>query len=138
MVTFKEKMNMYDKESLKVFAADLFLRNVSQLKKADLIEKITEAFLNPESMFYRLSLLDDKAINLLKSASKTPVQFPLDDVSFDMACTLNEMELGAIDENKGFSTLTDVWHICEKKLADEEFEAYRKKASSAYKRYRAR
>ena len=47
-ISFREKMNMYDKESLKAYAGDLWLSKVSQLRKADLIEKIAETFLNPE------------------------------------------------------------------------------------------
>ena len=49
-VTFREKMNVYDKESLKAFAGDLYLRKVSHLRKAELIERIAEEVLNPEKL----------------------------------------------------------------------------------------
>ena len=61
-ITLSEKMNEYDKESLKAFAVDLGLRKLSQLKKADLVAKIVEKLLDPETMFYRASILTDKEI----------------------------------------------------------------------------
>ena len=133
LLTFREKMDMYDKESLKVFAADLWLRKVSQLKKEDLIERIAEKFLNPENLFYRLALLDDTAMGLLKAGSENPMEFSLGDSSFDLACTLNEMEVGSIDERRRFITLSDVWEICEKEFDHEKFEIYRERASWVWK-----
>ena len=92
-ISFREKMNKYDKESLKVFAGNLWLHKVSQMRKTDLIEKIAETFLNPEKMFYRLSILDDEALDLLQSGSKKILKVSTDDKLFDTACTLNEMEM---------------------------------------------
>ena len=51
LLEFRDKMDMYDKESLKIFARDLYIGKTSQLKKADLIEKIAESFLSKESLF---------------------------------------------------------------------------------------
>jgi len=53
LLEFRDKMDMYDKKSLKIFARDLYIGKTSQLKKADLIEKIAENFLSKESLFNR-------------------------------------------------------------------------------------
>ena len=132
-ISFREKMNMYDKESLKAFAGDLWLRKVSQLRKADLIEKIAETFLDPEKLFYRLAILDDESFDLLRSGSKEPLIISTDDKLFDIACTLNEMEVASFDNDHSFLTLTDVWEVYETELDHDKFSAYREKASWVWK-----
>ena len=72
-ITLSEKMNEYDKESLKVFAGDLGLRKLSQLKKADLVTRIVEKLLDPEIMFYRASILTDKEIAVFEKGFDGPV-----------------------------------------------------------------
>lgn len=132
-ISFSEKMNMYDKESLKYFAGDLWLSKVSQLRKADLIEKISEVFLDPEKMFYRLAILDDEAMELLKKGSMEPVALDPSMKEFDVACTLNEMEVANISEDHLFVTISDVWNIYENKIDNVKFETYRAKASWVWK-----
>ena len=84
-MTFREKMDLYDKESLKGFASDLGIRKVSQLRKADLIERIAEEFLDPEKLYYRMAILDDDAMALLKEASERPMEIQTHYWFFDMS-----------------------------------------------------
>ena len=132
-ISFREKMDMYDKESLKAFAADLWLTKCSQLRKADLIERIAAEFLDSEKLFYRMAILDDAAMEILQSGSKEDVSFPAGSDSYDMACTLNEMELGVISDDRRFLTLSDVWETYEKEIAGEKFEEYRARATWVWK-----
>ena len=132
MLTFREKMNMYDKESLKSFAFDLGLSRVSQLKKADLIEKIADEVLEPDKLFYRLAVLSDEEFDLLSAGSHESIKLGNYDPRFDTACRLNERELGALDHEHSFSTLSDIWEVFET-LDREEFDAYRAKASWVWK-----
>ena len=68
LLEFRDKMDMYDKESLKIFARELYIGKTSPLKKADLIEKIAENFLSKESLFNRLAILDEASLLLLEKA----------------------------------------------------------------------
>lgn len=131
-ITFREKMNMYDKESLKMFAADLWIRKVSQLNKADLIDRITEEFLDPEKLFYRLAIFDDVAFKLIEEGSRGYVDIPVGHRLFDIACEMDEIEIASF-EGERFETLSDVWETYEKEIAGDKFEAYRAKASWVWK-----
>ena len=133
LVSFREKMDMYDKESLKAFAADLWLTKCSQLRKADLIERIAEEFLNPEKLFYRLAILDNNAMKILQAGSKGYVEVPEDPDDFEIVCVLNETDLIILSEDRRYLTLSDVWEIYEKDIAGEKFEAYRARASWVWK-----
>ena len=133
MISFREKMNRYSKDSLRAFANCLWIDKVSRLRKVDLIEKIADTFLNPENLFYRLSVLDDEAFNLLQSGSREVLKISVDNRLFDVACTLKEMEVADFDINNSFSTLTDVWNVYEKDIDHEKFNAYRAKASWVWK-----
>ena len=82
-------MNMYDKESLKSFAFDLCLSRVSQLKKADLIERIAEEVLDPDKLFYRLAVLSDEEFDLFSTGSRESIKLGEYDPRFDTACRLN-------------------------------------------------
>ncbi len=132
-VSFREKMNMYDKESLKCFAGNLWLTKCSQLKKADLIERIAEEFLNPEKLFYRLAILDDTAMKIFQTGSKGYVDAPEDRDDFEVVYVLNETDLVILSEDRRYMTLSDAWEIYEKNIAGEKFEAYRARASWVWK-----
>lgn len=126
-------MDMYDKESLKVFAGDLGLRKISQLRKADLIERIAEEFLAPENLYYRLATFDDPAMKLFREASIQPMGLETYADFHDLACRLNEMEVAVFDDAGYFSVLPDVWKIYEESIAGDKFEAYRARASWVWK-----
>lgn len=126
-------MDMYDKESLKAFAADLWLSKCSQLRKADLIERIAEEFLNPDKLFYRLAILDDRAMKILEAGSAGYIDAPEDRDDFEIVCVLNETDLTILSEDRRYSTLSDVWEIYEKHIAGEKFEEYRARASWVWK-----
>lgn len=130
LITFRQKMNMYDKESLKAFAGDLLIKQTYKLNKADLIERIAETILEPKALFDRMAILDDRAMKLLEKASMERIELDIDDAdTYDLACTLNELDLADLGRFGQFSTLSDVWDVYKNEIAGEEFEAYRKKAS---------
>lgn len=128
-ITLSEKMNEYDKESLKVFAGDLGLRKISQLKKADLVTKIVEKLLDPETMFYRASILTDKEIAVFEKGFDGPVASA--DKDFNAVGILNEMDFIVLS-NREYLVPCDVVSAW-KQVKDEKFEAYRKRASWVWK-----
>lgn len=65
-ITLAEKMRQYDNVSLRGFGADLGLRKLSNLNKSKLVELIVAKLLDPETMFYRCSILTDKEIDIFE------------------------------------------------------------------------
>lgn len=128
-ITLSEKMNEYDKESLKVFAGDLGLRKLSQLKKADLVAKIVEKLLDPETMFYRASILTDKEIAVFEKGFEGPVVSA--DKDLNAVGTLNEMDFIVVS-NREYIVPSDVASAW-KQVKDDKFEAYHKRASWVWK-----
>lgn len=128
-LTLSQRMNVYDKESLKSFAQDLGLRKISKLKKAELADKIAEKLLEPETMFYRASILTDREISVLEKGFDEPVEFQEKDRK--AVDTLNEIDYIAVSDTKYFVTndVASVW----KQVKDEKFKAYQKRASWVWK-----
>lgn len=128
-ITLGQKMNEYDKESLKAFAGDLGLRKISQLKKADLVGKILEKLLDPETMFYRTSILTDKEIAAFEKGFDGPVR--VSDKDINSVGTLNEMDLIVVSNGEYLvpCDVVSVW----KQVKDDKFEAYHKRASWVWK-----
>ena len=62
----KEKLNLYKKDDLKVFADDIGLAKLSKLKKAELVELVAARLLDPDVMFCRMSIFDDRAIEIFE------------------------------------------------------------------------
>lgn len=135
-LTFREKMKLYSNESLKTFAVNLGLKDYSNHRKAELIEKIAEFFLSDQALFSRLALLDNRTMRLLEAGSKGYVKMPDDYYDRDTVCVLHEMELVYITDERTYSALSDVWEKYEKIIAGEKFEEYRKKASWVWKCFR--
>ncbi|MBP3195725.1 MAG: SEC-C domain-containing protein [Butyrivibrio sp.] len=134
LISFREKMDKFDKESLKLFARELYIKGLSKLRKSEIIDKIAECILEPKNLFYRLATLDDRSMELLTKGSKEWAKIDSDDYKdHDLACMLNELEVADFENTTGFSTLTDVWDIYKKNIAGDEFEKYRKKASWVFK-----
>ena len=123
------RLNYYDKETLKEMAYMLDITGISRLNKAQLAERIASEMLAPEKLFYRMALVDDWGMELLKAGAKATVMVPPEDDRFDVACVLKELELARFDADDSFSTLEDVWAVYEKEVAGEKFEAYRTRAS---------
>ena len=86
LLGFRDKMNMYDKDSLKICARDLYIGKTSQLRKADLIEKIAENFLAKESLYNRLAILDSASLLLLEKAHGKVIGVTSDEPVFDISC----------------------------------------------------
>lgn len=128
-ITLGQKLGEYGKETLKDFAGDLGLRKLSRLKKADLIEKIAEKLLNPETMFYRAAILTDKEIAVLEKGFDGPVK--IGDKDINPVGTLNQMEFIAVSNGEYLvpCDVASAW----KRVKDDRFEAYRKRASWVWK-----
>ena len=65
-MSLKGKLNLYKKDELKAFADDIGLTKLSKIKKAELVELVAARLLDPDVMFYRLSIFDDKAIEIFE------------------------------------------------------------------------
>lgn len=128
-ITLDRKMSEYDKESLKVFAGDLGIRKISQLRKAELVEKIVEKLLEPETMFYRASILTEKEIAVFEKGFDGPVK--ADEKDFDAVGTLNEMDFIVV-RNGEYIVPCDVASAW-KHIKDDKFEAYHRRASWVWK-----
>ena len=126
----KEKLNLYKKDDLKVFADDIGLAKLSKLKKAELVERVAAMLLNPDVMFCRMSIFDDRAIEIFEKGIGKFYRFTDDER--DTVSILNEMDLAVVGEDDAgedivfvFDDVAEVWQG----VKNEKFEAYRKRAS---------
>ena len=131
---FKEKLNLYKKDDLKAFADDIGLTKLSKLKKAELVELVAARLLDPDVMFYRLSIFDDKAIEIFEKGIGRFYRFT--DEERDTVSILNEMDLAVVGKDDAgedivfvFDDVAEVWQG----VKNEKFEAYRKRASWVWK-----
>ena len=124
-LTFRQRIAEYNKESLKVMAGNLGLRKISKLKKAELVERIAERFLDPEVLFYRAAIFSDKEMALIEKGSDGLVSFS--DQDYDLVCRLNEMDFAVLCHNEYLipCDIAEALH----KIRTPEFETYRKRAS---------
>lgn len=124
-LTFRQRIAEYNKESLKVMAGKLGLRKISKLKKAELVERIAERFLDPEVLFYRAAIFSDKEMALIEKGSDGLVSFS--DQDYDLVCRLNEMDFAVLCHNEYLipCDIAEALH----KIRTPEFETYRKRAS---------
>ena len=125
---FKEKLNLYKKDDLKAFADDIGLTKLSKMKKAELVELVAARLLDPDVMFYRLSIFDDKAIEIFEKGIGRFYRFT--DEERDTVSILNEMDLAVVGKDDAgedivfvFDDVAEVWQG----VKNEKFEAYRKR-----------
>ena len=130
----KEKLNLYKKDDLKVFADDIGLAKLSKLKKAELVELVAARLLDPDVMFCRMSIFDDRAIEIFEKGIGKFYRFTDDER--DTVSILNEMDLAVVGEDDAgedivfvFDDVAEVWQG----VKNEKFEAYRKRASWVWK-----
>ena len=130
----KEKLNLYKKDDLKAFADDIGLTKLSKMKKAELVELVAARLLDPDVMFYRLSIFDDKAIEIFEKGIGRFYRFT--DEERDTVSILNEMDLAVVGKDDAgedivfvFDDVAEVWQG----VKNEKFEAYRKRASWVWK-----
>lgn len=128
-LTFKEMINGYDKEALKVLAENHGLSKLSKLKKAELIDRIAEVFLDPAHMFYHICMLDDSEMKLIEKGSEGPAEFLDRDV--DKIFQLYDLDLAVFAEDE--YVIPDEIAEVIRKVRTPEFEAYRKRASWVWK-----
>ena len=130
----KEKLNLYKKDNLKVFADDIGLTKLSKLKKSELVDLVAARLLDPDVMFYRMSIFDDRAIEIFeKSIGKF---YRYTDEEKDAVSVLNEMDLAVAGRDDAgeeilfvFDDVAEVW----RGVKNEKFDAYRKRASWVWK-----
>ena len=133
-MSLKEKLNLYKKDELKVFADDLGLTKLSKIKKAELVELVAARLLDPDVMFYRLSIFDDRAIEIFEKGIGKFYRYT--DEERDTVNVLNEMEFAAVGRDDAgedilfvFDDVAEVWQG----VKNEKFDAYRKRASWVWK-----
>ena len=130
----KEKLNLYKKDNLKVFADDIGLTKLSKLKKSELVDLVAARLLDPDVMFYRMSIFDDRAIEIFeKSIGKF---YHYTDEERDTVSVLNEMDLAVAGRDDAgeeilfvFDDVAEVW----RGVKNEKFDVYRKRASWVWK-----
>lgn len=130
----KEKLNLYKKDNLKVFADDIGLTKLSKLKKSELVDLVAARLLDPDVMFYRMSIFDDRAIEIFeKSIGKF---YRYTDEERDTVSVLNEMDLAVSGRDDAgedilfvFDDVAEVWQG----VKNEKFDTYRKRASWVWK-----
>ncbi len=130
-LTLSQKLKEYNKESLKTTARYLGITGISTLKKDELVEVIAKKYLEPEVMYYRMSIFDDKAIELFERGFNGTVNVGGDEKAYDIVCMLNEIEYAAVSKGEYLipCDVVKVW----KKIRTNEFEMYRKRASWVWK-----
>ena len=133
-MSLKEKLNLYKKDELKVFADDLGLTKLSKIKKAELVELVAARLLDPDVMFYRLSIFDDRAIEIFEKGIGKFYRYT--DEERDTVNVLNEMEFAAVGRDDAgedilfvFDDVAEGWQG----VKNEKFDAYRKRASWVWK-----
>ena len=133
-MSLKEKLNLYKKDELKVFADDLGLTKLSKIKKAELVELVAARLLDPDVMFYRMSIFDDRAIGIFEKGIGKFYRYT--DEERDTVDILDEMELAVVcrddageDVLSVFDDVAEVW----RGVKNEKFDAYRKRASWVWK-----
>ena len=133
-MSLKEKLNLYKKDELKVFADDLGLTKLSKIKKAELVELVAARLLDPDVMFYRLSIFDDGAIEIFEKGIGKFYRYTYEER--DTVNVLNEMEFAAVGRDDAgedilfvFDDVAEVWQG----VKNEKFDAYRKRASWVWK-----
>ena len=130
----KEKLNLYKKDNLKVFADDIGLTKLSKLKKSELVDLVAARLLDPDVMFYRMSIFDDRAIDLFEKGIGKFYRYS--DEERDTVSVLNEMDLAVAGRDDAgeeilfvFDDVAEVW----RGVKNEKFDAYRKRASWVWK-----
>lgn len=133
-MSLKGKLNLYKKDELKVFADDIGLTKLSKLKKAELVELVAARLLDPDVMFCRMSIFDDRAIGIFEKGIGKFYRYT--DEERETVDILNEMELAAVGRDDAgedilfvFDEVAEVWQG----VKNEKFDAYRKRASWVWK-----
>ena len=90
----RNRINSYTKADLMNYAGDLQLKKYSKLNKEELVDAIVANLLDPDVMFYRMSIYDDKTIELFERGMGNPCE--VTDDEFDTACIFNEIPLDSL------------------------------------------
>ena len=125
----KDKIRLYTVEELKDFAYYLGLKKYSKLRKNELVDAVSQRFLEPETMFYRMSVFDDEAIKVFEKGIGKCCGYS--EGESEIIAFLNA--IGYIVTGGGsFYVLEDAAEVW-REVADAEFHDYRKRASWVWK-----
>ncbi len=127
--TLREKIERYKRDSLGAIASQMGIKGTSKLKKDELIDVIVDAMLDPEVMFYRLSIFDDATMALFEKAINKGCPYSEEDS--ERAALLSEADYAFNDVGTIFVP-GDVG-AAYKKVKTKEFEEYRARASWIWK-----
>ncbi|SCY14457.1 SEC-C motif-containing protein [Butyrivibrio sp. INlla14] len=130
--SIKDKFELYNKEDICNFAGQIGMHGYSKLKKNELIDAVVDFILDPDVMFYRLSIFDDRAITIFENSISATYEYPEKD--HDIVATFNMLDYAVIGDNK-FFVPRDVGAAF-MKVKGEKFDKYRKRASWVYKCFR--
>ena len=98
--TIQARLGKYKKAYLQSYAEYLKIKGISKLKKDELIEAIVQAMLEPDIMFYRFSIYDDKTISLFEKAIGNWYEYSEDDA--ERAAFLGEYDYVILREHSIF------------------------------------
>lgn len=124
-----EKISLYKKEDLKNYASDLGIRGYSKMKKEELAKAVLEKLLAPETMFYRMAILDKKQIGAFERGIGDFREVEKEDSN--AIGLLNELDLAIVGSGVYLvpQDVAEVWQ----KINNEKFENYREKANWVWK-----
>jgi hypothetical protein len=97
---YKDHFEQFKKDELLAYAKSLRLKGISSLRKADLIDRITEKLTAPETMLQRFAMLDDEQIALFEKAADAASYEVTTEEEFD-AISLDEMYCALLPVTKG-------------------------------------
>jgi hypothetical protein len=97
---YKDHFEQFKKDELLAYAKSLRLKGISSLRKADLIDRITEKLTAPETMLQRFAMLDDEQIALFEKAADAASYEVTTEEEFD-AISLDEMTCALLPVTKG-------------------------------------
>jgi len=110
----KEKLNLYRKDEIKVLADNIGLTKLSKLKKAELVDLVAARLLDPDVLFYRLAIFDDKAIEIFEKGIGGFYRYT--DGERETVCALDEMDLGIVGRDRAgesvllvFDDVAEAW-----------------------------
>ena len=128
-MSLRDKIGLYTVEDLRNYAYYLGLKKYSKLRKNDLADAVTRRLLEPEVMFYRMSIFDDEAIKIFEKGIGRRCECSEEELR--IIASLNEIGYVAVS-GKFYFVFDDAAEIW-KQVADKKFHDYRKRASWVWK-----
>lgn len=122
---FREHLKEYTKEELIVVARSFGLKNYSKLRKAKLIDAVTEAFCSEDMLRARLACLTDKQLAIFRKACSEPQEILVDDATDAMRMCIQE--LGDFEEITDYFTVYEEVAKAFSAIDDDDFKEDQRK-----------